>query len=108
MGLLFDIHLHTERYSRCSSIDPAKLIEHVVLEARRESVLAKGPDPTHGEDESEDGADEQPSPEESEEELMTSEEIQRLMDRLREIEEQARAVQAMLRRRAHVPVEKDW
>ena len=58
--------------------------------------------------ESEGEPEEQPAPEEQEEELMSAEEIQRLMDRLREIEEQARAVQAMLRRNSQVPVEKDW
>ena len=64
------------------------------------------PEEEPGEGESE----EQPAPEEQEQEqeLMSPEEIQRLMDRLREIEEQARAVQAMLRRKEQVPVEKDW
>lgn len=77
-------------------------------EQEEDSEDEQPPEEEQQDEDSEGESEEQPSPEEGEEELMTSEEIQRLMDRLREIEEQARAVQAMLRRREHVPVEKDW
>ncbi len=79
------------------------------------------------EDEQEDeqqGEDEQPpqpEPSESEEEqqpaqpdaaeeerMMSREEIQRLLDRLAEIEKQARAVQQALTERRRVPVDEDW
>ena len=40
--------------------------------------------------------------------MMSREEIQRLLDQLAEIEEEARRVQQMLTKKRRVPVEKDW
>ena len=40
--------------------------------------------------------------------MMSREEIQRLLDQLAEIEEEAQRVQAALTKKRRVPVEKDW
>jgi len=50
----------------------------------------------------------QPNPAEQEEQLMSREEIQRLLDQLRDIEAQAEAVRQALAERRRVPVKKDW
>jgi hypothetical protein len=66
------------------------------------------PEPEPGEDAS---AEQQPDEQQvapEEERVLSREEVQRLLDQLQEIEEQARAVRAMLRERRRVPVEKDW
>jgi hypothetical protein len=49
-----------------------------------------------------------PDPSKLEERVLSKEEVQRLLDRLQEIEEQAQALRAFLRDRRRVPVEKDW
>jgi hypothetical protein len=49
-----------------------------------------------------------PEPGKQEERVLSKEEVQRLLDRLQQIEEQAQALRAMLRERRRVPVEKDW
>jgi len=57
------------------------------------------------------GAEEAPPTRRSareEERVLSREEVQRLLDQLQEIEEQARAVRALLRERRRIPVEKDW
>ena len=58
------------------------------------------------ESEGEENAAEQELP--AEEPLLTREEIQRLLDRLQRIEEEAAAQREALRSRRRVPVEKDW
>ena len=49
-----------------------------------------------------------PVPEPQEERLMSREELQRLLDQLAEIEEEALRVQQALTQKRRVPVEKDW
>ncbi len=73
------------------------------------------PDPTaESEEESEEEAEEsETAPEEAqaseeEERVLTREEVVRLLDRLREIDEEAEALRARLRQRGRVTVEKDW
>lgn len=61
--------------------------------------------------ESEQETEPQPQPEqegEIEERLLSREEVQRLLDQLAEIEEEAQAVRARLRERRRKPVDKDW
>lgn len=60
------------------------------------------PEPEPGEEQP------QPQPEQLEERVLSSEEVQRLLDQLAEIEEQAQAVRARLLQRKRKPVEKDW
>ena len=50
----------------------------------------------------------EPTPAEQEQQLMSREEIQRLLDQLAEIEEQAEKVRQALMQRRRVPVDKDW
>ena len=50
----------------------------------------------------------EPQPQQVEERVLSKEEVQRLLDQLAQIDEQARAVQARLRERKRKPVEKDW
>ncbi len=50
----------------------------------------------------------EPQPSQTEEKVLTREEILRLLDQLEAIDEQARAVRALLRERRRKPVEKDW
>jgi hypothetical protein len=49
-----------------------------------------------------------PDPAKMEEKVLSKEEVQRLLDRLQEIEDQAQALRALLRERRRVPVERDW
>jgi hypothetical protein len=49
-----------------------------------------------------------PDPAKMEEKVLSKEEVQRLLDRLQDIEEQAKALRALLRERKRVPVERDW
>jgi len=49
-----------------------------------------------------------PDPAKMEEQVMSKEEVQRLLDRLQDIEDQAKALRAMLRERRRAPVERDW
>jgi hypothetical protein len=65
-------------------------------------------DPQEPEESSGDPRDRPGSAKPREEMTMTPEEIQRLLDQLRAIEERAEEVRAMLRERRRVPVKKDW
>lgn len=74
-------------------------------------------------DESEDGAGEQPQPQPGElpdvdpqqvaaeqdaERHMSREDVMRLLDKLQQLEEEQRLLEALLRERRRIPVEKDW
>jgi Ca-activated chloride channel family protein len=64
--------------------------------------------PEPGEDQAEPPQPEQPGEEPSEERVLSREEMQRLLDRLQEIEQEARELAARLRAQRRVPVRKDW
>ena len=83
--------------------DPSEPEDPEESEQPEDSSEEQAP-PEEGEQEQEP----QPSPASEEEQMMSREEIQRLLDRLAEIEEEARNVQQALTRRNRVPVEKDW
>lgn len=63
------------------------------------------PEPEPSEDQEQEP---KPEPGKQEERVLSKEEVQRLLDRLQQIEEQGQALRAMLRQRRRVPVEKDW
>ncbi len=86
---------------------PAESEEEREPEESEEDVAESEEESTDEAEESETSAEEA-QPAEEEERVLTREEVVRLLDRLREIDEQAEALRARLRQRGRVAVEKDW
>jgi hypothetical protein len=67
------------------------------------------PDPKDAQPKEEKPKDAQPDPKSAQkEQFLSSEEVMRLLDQLKQIEQQAEQVRAALRERHRVPVKKDW